>query len=76
MSRRNECRNGQHQYTYCASEIAGIKRSVCNGCGSVSIDLTAVDTVTKVSERLTSVRRAGLFGGVGETDLLVASGRG
>lgn len=56
MSKRTECRNGQHRYLEQAGVGAGLRRTVCADCGAVTIDISQEMAVTSVSSRLRETR--------------------
>jgi hypothetical protein len=55
MAKKTGCRLGQHRFISQAGVGAGIRRNVCDDCGTVAIMLTDESPVTTVSSRLVTV---------------------
>lgn len=72
MMRRTECKHGQHRFSEQVGVGAGIRRNVCEGCGTVAIFLTDETPVTSVSSRLVGGRDCRAVGDVQELDLLMS----
>ena len=77
MSKRTECRHGNHRFLAQVGVGAGIRRSVCSDCGVVAIEIIDEQSVTTVSDRLLEGRiDAGEYGDAQELDLLASSAFG
>jgi hypothetical protein len=72
MMRKTECKHGQHRFAEQAGVGAGIRRNVCEGCGTVAIFLTNETPVTSVSSRLVGGRDDHEIGDGRELDLLTS----
>jgi len=76
MSRKTECKHGQHRFAEQAGVGAGIRRNVCQSCGTVAIVITDEAPVTSVSSRLVMGRDGRAVGDVRELDLLTSQAFG
>lgn len=72
MSRKTECKHGQHRFAEQVGVGAGIRRNVCESCGTVAIFLADEAPVTSVSTRLVGGRDGRVVGDVQELDLLTS----